>query len=185
MDVIYIVGQVIGFIAMALIIISFQIKKPVMMVLMQCAAQVCFTVHFFMIGSVSGAVQNLISVVRGVFLASGVKALRSRPMMFVFAGIYAVSPVVMGLVIPGKSIEILDFLPAIAMMVNTFCIWDLNSKRHRLSQLFVASPLWIAYDAISRSYSGIITELFNAVSSLIFLIRIRAFSRKRGSERKE
>lgn len=170
---------------MALIMISFQIKQPKHMIIMQAMAQIGFTVHFFMIGSVSGAVQNLISVVRGIFLASGVKALRSSRFMFLFAGIYLVSPVAIYFLVPGTALSWIDFLPAVAMMINTFCIWYLNSRLHRMSQFFVVSPLWITYNIVNTSYSGIITELFNAVSSLIFLIRTHAFRRRKKGDQNE
>jgi len=194
--IINIIGQIIGFVAMALMMLSFQIKKPKFMLTAQCAAQVCFTVHFFMIGSVSGAVQNLISAIRGVGLISNVKAFRSNASKYVFICLYMISPVVMFVLLPHEGSGLLanapdwviltvDFLPAVAMAINTYYIWTLDARKHRMSQLYAASPMWITYNILNASYSGIITEIFNAVSSLIFLLRTGGFKKNKNAGKSE
>lgn len=173
-----ITGQIIGFVAMALIIISFQVKDSKKMVLTQCAAQTLFTIHYFMIGSPSGALQNAVSVVRALCLLSSFKPLKSNAAKWVFIAVYMVMPVFT----MSSPTDFIQFLPGIGMAVNTYCIWDMNSRRHRMSQLFVASPLWIIYNLFNISYAGVLTEVFNATSSLIFLLRTHAFRRTKGGQ---
>ena len=174
-----ITGQIIGFVAMALIILSFQIKDPKKMILVQSAAQLLFTVHYFMIGSPSGALQNAVSVIRAICLISSFKPLKSKAAKWVFIAAYMLMPIIT----MNSPTDFIPFLPGIGMAINTYCLWDMNSRRHRMSQLFIVSPLWIAYNIFNLSYAGILTEVFNASSSLVFLLRTHAFSRNKGEQK--
>ena len=172
---------------MGLIILSFQVKDPKKMVLTQSAAQILLTIHYFMIGLQSAALQNAISVIRACCLVSNIKPLKSNAAKWVFIAVYMLMPITA----MSSPTDFVQFLPGIGMAINTYCIWDMNSRRHRMSQLFIVSPLWITYnisplwithDITRVSYSGILTEVFNASSSLIFLLRTHAFSKNKGGQ---
>lgn len=173
------IGQIIGFIGTFLIIISFQFKKPRTLILIQCSAQISFTVHYIMINSYAGAVQNFLAVIRALCIMSENKKLTSKTMKYVFMFAFLLSP---ALFMFGDGLEWMDligFLPGLGMLINTYYIWDGPGKGLRRSQLYVVSPLWITYNAISRSYAGIVTEIFNALSSLIYLLRVRKDQKNR------
>jgi len=173
MKTVEMIGQIIGFIGTVLIIISFQFKKPRTLILVQCSAQICFTIHYMMIGSYAGGVQNALAVLRAGCIMSGNKKLRSNAAKWVFMLLFLFSPMLFMFEGGFEPIKLLDFLPGIGMFINTYYIWNEPGVGLRRSQLYVVSPLWITYNAINRSYPGILTEVFNALSSLIFLLRIR------------
>ena len=164
---------------MAVIILSFQVKDPKKMVLTQSAAQVLLTVHYFMIGSPSAALQNAVSVIRALCLISNFKPLKSKGAKWFFIAVYMLMPIMT----MRSPTDFVQFLPGIGMAINTYCIWGMNSRIHRMSQLFIVSPLWITYNMIFISYAGILTEVFNASSSLIYLLRTHAFSRNKGEQK--
>lgn len=161
-----ILWQIIGFVGMATIILSFQIKNPKLLVMTQAFAQTMFVIHYVMIGSPAGAIQNFLAIVRALLILSGNKYLSSKVAKYIMMALFLVSPAFV-------YNNIFDFLPGIAMMINTYYIWSMNSKMVRLSQAAIVSPLWITYNAINLSLPGIFTEVFNLTSSVIFLIRTR------------
>ena len=63
----------------------------------------------------------------------------------------------------------------IAQLAGTLGMWTQNGKTIRLCQLFVVSPLWLAYDALIPipSIGGILTEIFNISSVCLALYRYR------------
>lgn len=163
MDILW---QMIGFAAMITIILSFQIKNQKILLIVQASAQLLFTLHYTMIGSPAGAIQNLLAVIRALLLLSGNRYLRSNVSKYIIMALFLFSPALVF-----KSF--VDFLPGIAMAINTYYIWSGNGKMLRLSQAAVVSPLWITYNVINLSPPGALTEVFNMTSSVIFLIRTR------------
>ncbi len=167
--------QLIGFGGMVCIMLSFQIKSPKGLIFMQCVAQIMFVVHYTMIGSPAGAIQNGIAVFRALLLMSGNKAATSKWAKYIVMAMFLFSPLLV-------YESFIDLLPGIAMTVNTYYIWSMNSKHVRMSQLTFISPLWIAYNVANVSYSGVFTEIFNMISSAIFLVRLKLEKRKAKNE---
>lgn len=161
-----ILWQIVGFGAMVTIIASFQIKDSKKFVIVQAIAQTLFVIHYFMIGSPSGAIQNFIAIIRAGMLMSKNKYLTSNVAKYAVMAAFLLSPLLV-------YETVWDLLPGIAMMINTYYVWSMNSKMMRVSQLTMVSPLWIAYNVVNYSIPGVLTELFNAASSAVFLIRIR------------
>ncbi len=170
MDIIW---QIVGYMAMITIILSFQIKNQKALIVVQAAAQIMFVVHYIMIGSPSGAVQNFLSVVRALFLLSGNRRLRSNAAKYFIMSLFLLSPIAVY-----KNIA--DFLPGIAMAINTYYIWSMSGKKLRIAQAAAVSPLWIAYNIVNVSLPGVFTELFNISSSVIYLIRTRHTNKSDG-----
>ena len=63
-----IAGQVIGVMAMALIVLSFQCKKRAGFYVMQMSGNVLFAVSFLMLGNVGASLMNLMGVFRAIIL---------------------------------------------------------------------------------------------------------------------
>ena len=166
-----ILWQAVGYVAMITIILSFQIKKQNAVIAVQAAAQLLFVIHYTMIGSFSGAVLNFIAVVRALLLLSGNRYLKSDISKYIVMAVFLLSPALVY-----KSF--IDFLPGVAMMINTYCIWSNDGKKLRISQAAVVSPLWIVYNVINNSPPGVLTEIFNMTSSIIFLVRTRSRKEK-------
>ena len=158
--------QIVGFGAMVTIIASFQIKDSKRFVITQAVAQTLFVIHYFMIGSPSGAIQNLIAVIRAMMLMSNNKYLTSKAAKYAVMAAFLLSPLLV-------YERVWDLLPGVAMLINTYYVWSMNSKMMRLSQAAIVSPLWIAYNLINLSLPGVFTELFNATSSVVFLVRMK------------
>ena len=166
-DATFIISQLIGFIAAAILLLSFQQRTHKQIVAMQAFSGLLFAVQYFMIGAYEGMAGNIIGMIRSsVFFFRGKsKFVDSIACPVVFAILAAVSGI-MTYTSPAS------LLPMAAMMISSFVMW--NPKTQQLRALTVPTSLmWLIYNLINKSYSGTITEIFNLLSIAIGLIRFR------------
>ena len=174
MTPLFILGQILGLCAMALIVISFQCKKPARLCIIQVCACLFFVLHYLFLGlngdaaAYAGMTQNAVGLLfRGVLALSEKKKSLLSPM--VLAGLCALSAVVAILTYPGRLIAL---LPVVANFACIGCMWTKNSNTIRVTQLAIISPFWITYNVFTLSVAGILTESFNLVSIGIYYFRL-------------
>ncbi len=174
MTPLFILGQLWGLCAMALIVISFQCKKPARLCIVQVCACLFFILHYLFLGlngdsaAYAGMTQNAVGLLfRGVLALSEKKKSLLSPLML--AGLCAVSAVVAILTYPGRLIAL---LPTVANFACIGCMWTKNSNTIRITQLAIISPFWIIYNVFTLSVAGILTECFNLVSIGIYYVRV-------------
>ena len=174
MTPLFILGQIWGLCAMALIVISFQCKKPARLCVVQVCACLFFILHYLFLGlngdaaAYAGMTQNAVGLLfRGVLALSEKKKSLLSPL--VLAGLCAVSAVVAILTYPGRLIAL---LPTVANFACIGCMWTKNSNTIRVTQLAIISPFWIIYNIFTLSVAGILTECFNLVSIGVYYVRV-------------
>ena len=174
MTPLFILGQIWGLCAMALIVISFQCKKPARLCIIQVCACLFFILHYLFLGlngdaaAYAGMTQNAVGLLfRGVLALSEKKKSLLSPL--VLAGLCAVSAVVAILTYPGRLIAL---LPTVANFACIGCMWTKNSNTIRITQLAIISPFWIIYNIFTLSVAGILTECFNLVSIGVYYVRV-------------
>ena len=174
MTPLFILGQILGLCAMALIVISFQCKKPARLCIIQVCACLFFVLHYLFLGlngdaaAYAGMTQNAVGLLfRGVLALSEKKKSLLSPL--VLAGLCAISAVVAILTYPGRLIAL---LPVVANFACIGCMWTKNSNTIRVTQLAIISPFWITHNVFTLSVAGILTESFNLVSIGIYYLRL-------------
>ena len=174
MTPLFILGQILGLCAMALIVISFQCKKPARLCIIQVCACLFFVLHYLFLGlngdaaAYAGMTQNAVGLLfRGVLALSEKKKSLLSPM--VLAGLCALSAVVAILTYPGRLIAL---LPTVANFACIGCMWTKNANTIRATQLAIISPFWLIYGVFTLSVAGILTECFNIVSIGIYYLRL-------------
>lgn len=174
MTPLFILGQILGLCAMALIVISFQCKKPARLCIIQVCACLFFVLHYLFLGlngdaaAYAGMTQNAVGLLfRGVLALSEKKKSLLSPL--VLAGLCAISAVVAILTYPGRLIAL---LPVVANFACIGCMWTKNSNTIRVTQLAIISPFWIIYNVFTLSVAGILTECFNLVSIGVYYVRM-------------
>ena len=173
MTPLFILGQLWGLCAMALIVISFQCKKPARLCIVQVCACLFFVLHYLFLGlngdaaAYAGMTQNAVGLLfRGVLALSEKKKALLSPL--VLAGLCAVSAVVAILTYPGRLIAL---LPTVANFACIGCMWTKKTDVMKLVQTTVISPLWLIYNIFTFSIAGILTESFNLISIGIYYLR--------------
>ena len=153
------IGQGLGFIAMALIILSFQFKKRAMFYTMQISGNLFFAASFLLLGNMAGSLMNLMGVFRGFIMLIN--------LLFVGGAAYAGTAGGMGWAC------LVSFA---AQTLGTFSLWYGSDKAIRWVQLCGISPLWITNNVVLTSppaIGGTICEVFSMISTIVYLVRVR------------
>lgn len=162
-------AQVIGVIAFCLAVWSYQQNEHKKMVLLQLIANLCFVIHYYLLGAYTGALLNSIGFARSiVFMCKDKKWAASNGWIVFFsllcvgAGVYTWD-------------GLLSLLPMTAMIFTTVAFGIDRPKITRLLS-FPSSPLWLIYNVINQSWGGVLTECFNMISIIVGMLR---FDRKK------
>ncbi|MBP5604893.1 MAG: YgjV family protein [Ruminiclostridium sp.] len=160
-----IILQGIGFVGVALFIVSYQIKSNRTLFILQLSGCIAFCIQFFLMGAFTGAISLIINIVRNVLLikANEWKWARSKiTMCIIILLLIAVT------VFTWAGAE--SLLPLASVTVTTVGYWTHNGQKIRLSQLF-GSPCYLIYDVIVHSWGGVVSESVAIISILVSIHR--------------
>ena len=154
MDTQQIIAQVIGIVAMAMNIFSFQCKKQKNIITMQFFGAVLFTVNFFMLDAITGACLNFIAILRALVYSNkerfhGEKTIWAYLFSALFVATYPLAFFVFGKE-PTVFNLIIEVLPVIAMVVTTISFQAKHAATVRKLAL-IGSPLWLVYNCFCFS----------------------------------
>lgn len=158
-----IAAQIIGLVASAFNIGSFQMKDNKRLYICQSIGGVLFSVSFFMLGSYTAALLNLICLLRGGALAAG-KKFSGWPMYALVMGLFTLAGV---LTYDGY----LSIIITAAQLISTTTMFSRNGKVIRVFQFFLVCPAWLYNNIVIFSLGGIITETISMVSILVSFLR--------------
>ena len=160
-----IAGQIVSVIAMALVVLSFQMKSNKMLLVVQMLANFLFAVSYFLLGVYTASIVNLIAMLRSLALyfwadKNSNLLLITTLIAFIFACIFTYAGVPTILVL-------------VASIVDSFSMWKNDGKFIRYARLFAVSPLWLVHNIIRFSLGGLICEIFSIISCIIAFIRYK------------
>lgn len=166
-DTIFIISQIIGFVAAALLLFSFQQRTHRRIVLMQFCSGLLFALQYLLLGAYEGMVGNIVGFSRSIaFCFRGKsKFVDSIACPIVFAALAGIGGAI-------TYTSPISLLPMTAMMISSFVMW--NPKTQELRALTLpTSVMWLIYNIICGSYSGTVTEILCEISIFIGLFRFR------------
>ena len=166
-QIINLIGQFVGSVAIAVAFLSFQAKKKGAILAIQALANFIWAVHFYMIGAIAGCVLNLIATGRNLIFAA-------RDNNKWLQGVWL--PSAISVVIAVASILTREtwfdviLLPSTILSTYTYC---LGSERIVRNSTVFVSLTWLVFNVVNFSVSGVIAEIFNLTSLTIAIIRFR------------
>ena len=164
------IGQIVGIVAMILNIVAVQFKKPRQLFICRMVACFLWGLNFLLLGSPTGAIMNIIDVIRSAFLLR--KQTSTRTFLWITLALYTAA----GLFTMDYSLSflmVIDILIIISQLVDTAGMWTNNIKVIRRCQLFAISPVWLLHNIVVFSIGGIITETLTIISTVIAMYRYR------------
>lgn len=158
--------QAVGFLAVLSFLLSYQTKSNRRLFLLQMLGSALFCLQFFFLGDASGCLSLGVNILRGALLAkyNDWSWVRSRALAVVFCLAY-------GVILACSWAGPISLLAFLASGVSTLGYWSNNARTLRLSNLLCASPCWLLYDILVRSWGGALCEAITIVSILVSLFR--------------
>ena len=169
------IAQIIGMFAAALNISSFQCKSKNKIIFIQMFGGALFTVNFLLLGAITGAIMNVLAVVRALlFLYKDRLRLRDEVLVggliLSFIISYVLAFTLFG-VEPSARNLILEALPIIGMSAATVSFNMKNATAVRLIGITLSSPSWLIYNIFAGSLGAILCEAFSIASIAIGICR--------------
>ncbi len=164
----FLTAQIIGIIALAIAIISFQQNTQKRIVTLQMISSVFFTIHFFLLGAYVGAALNFIGIFRAaIFRQKGEKWASNILWFWLFCALFMLAGIL-------SWTNYYSILPILGMLLTTAGFWIENPRLVRIVTA-PSSPCWFIYNLVNHSYPGMLTECFVFGSILVAAFRFDIF----------
>ena len=154
--------QLIGVLAFCILVLSFYKKTPKMIMLYQATSNFIYSLHYFLLGALSGSFINCVGIFRNIALMNAKKCKK----------IIAIIIILIYLIITIIFFEgIYSILPLIANSQYVYAILK-GTRKSLLMGGIIGSSLWTIYAIFVNSYSSTITEMIIVISNTIQLIKL-------------
>lgn len=175
MDLIDIIAQAVGIVAMAFNILSYQQKTQRQVIAFQLFGSALFAVNYLMLGAMVGGILNVIGIVRALVYLNKERLRADRPIWLAgFTAAY-LTAYVLTFTAFGKAPTFynlyIEFLPVIGMTAITISFSMKDAKAVRRFGL-ISSPSWLIYNIASFSIGAIACEVLTLGSILIGMLRL-------------
>lgn len=175
MELIDVITQGIGIVAMAFNIFSYQQKSQKTVILFQLFGGMLFGLHYWMLGATIGALMNVIAVIRAIVFIFKEKLHADHIAWTVgFITVFLVSYALTFTVFekePTLTNLIVESLPVIGMTALTIGFRRRDAKAIRQFGL-ISSPAWLIYNIVNLSIGAITCEVISLVSIVIGMLRL-------------
>lgn len=163
------IAQGIGFIGMALMFTAFQQNDKRKLLWVQASAGAVFTVHFLLLGALTGMGMNLAAIPRNLIFSRN----PAKKQQLIWTAVFIAAFAAFGIF---TWDSIFSLFPVIAMSIATI-VFSLKEPRYFRFLSLPISGLWITYNIISFSIAGVLTEAFVICSILIAIVRFDVLKR--------
>ncbi|MBQ1265089.1 MAG: YgjV family protein [Oscillospiraceae bacterium] len=165
-NLLYIIGQILGVIAVILGFVTYQVRTQKMLLTVQIFTTLTFVLHYLLIGAWSGMALNAVAMVRNIVYARrDLKVFSGKLWPFAFALIMGI----MGLLSWQSFYSVFVIL---GLVINSVCMAFDDPQKIRKS-ILVTSPLVLIYNISALSVGGIVYESVAVISALVGVLRFR------------
>ena len=166
-----IVSQIIGFGAVGLYLLSYQLKKRSHIVWATCISNALYVLQYVLLGAFSGAVMDFMSTVSS-FLAAKKNDVPFKKHARWVAWLNMIMIAVVGLISAVAQREWIELLPIAGALFQTGGLWCDDEQTIRKFGL-CSAPFWLIYNFISQAYGAALGSVIAIVSITVAMIRYR------------
>jgi len=165
-NAVYIIGQILGIVAIGLGFLSYQMRSQKTLLFLQVVTAGLFIVHYLMIGAVTGMALNVVNFAKNiVYYFRNKKESRDIVIPAIFVILFAV----IGLFTWEAWYSVFVYVGLIVHAIG-FALPDAQKAR---GSILISSPLVMLYNVFAHSYGGIVYEAVATVSAFIGILRYR------------
>ena len=167
--------QILGFVGLGLILLSFQFPRQKTVIRVQLYSSLVFAVHYLLLGAVTGALLNLIGICRAFVFSSREHGWAQKkwwlPLFCIsYCIVYVLMFTLWGMEASPRNL-LLELLPVIGSLATTIGFHLDNVTMRKLA--LVNGGTWVIYALLCGSIGGALTEAVGIVSVLIGLRRLK------------
>ena len=154
--------QLIGILAFCIVVLSFYKKNTNTIIAYQVVSNFAYTVHYFLLGALSGAFISAIGILRNILL---LKVKKNK-------NIVAIAIILMYLLVVIVFYEnISSLLPFVANSQYLLAMLK-NDRKTLLISAIIGSAMWGSYAIFVGSYASMITESILLISNIVQLVKL-------------
>lgn len=158
---IYIIAQIIGFIAFVISLIAYHRNKKEKILGNMIISNVLNLIHYLLLGAYSGCATKVMAIARDSFII--IKKKNKRLSSNIFLVIFILLYIVVGIFTYNG---ILSIFPIIAATIYIIPVWNGNEKIIKKTAFFCYF-LWLIYNVFVFSIAGIISNAISIISTFI------------------
>lgn len=166
-----IVSQIIGVAAVALYLLSYQLKKRGQIVWVTCVSNALYVLQYLLLGAFSGAALDLLSTVSSFFAGKKNAPGLRRHMVWIVPASFGVILAV-GLFLAAIQKDWIELFAVAGALLQNGGLWFEDEQTIRKFGLACA-PCWLIYNFISQAYGAALGSVLAIASTLIAMVRYR------------
>lgn len=155
----YIIAQIVGILAVASYLLSYQLKKRKHIIAVNATSSFLYVLQYILLGALEGAAIDVLSAVGAVTAHNKDKKFIAKHLTLVI--------IVLNLLflIAGLSLyqNIFSLFPIAGAILQTSAFWLTSEKRIRQVS-FLGTPFWLVYNFVSQAYGSAIGSLLCMIS---------------------
>ena len=159
------IAQIIGLVGMIMCLLCFHCKNQKNVLYVKLIADFSWTLHYFLLGAMSGSVANLICTTREIVYIFEKNQKRRYIWLAFFILLNWISAF-----LTWKGTQ--SILPALVTTLGAYSFWQKKVKMTRIIGI-MTGILMFTYDIFARSYIGMVSESLTIISAVTALIRYR------------
>ena len=158
---IYIIAQIIGFIAFVISLLAYHRKKKEKIFQTMMIANVLDIVHYLLLNAYSGCVTKVIALLRNkiIIVKEKNKKINNNMVLVILFSAYLISGIL-------TYKNIYSVLPILAAMIYLYFVWNGNELKVK-KVAFYCYFLWLAYNIFVFSIAGIVSNVVSILSTFI------------------
>lgn len=161
---VFIIVQVIGFIAFVVSLIAYHMDKKEKILGSMILSNLLNLIHYLLLGAYSGCITKGLAICRDSFII--IKNKRKKLSSKMFLGLFIITYIITGIY---TYKGVLSLFPIIAATIYIIPVWNGNEitiKRTAFGCYF----LWLIYNIFVFSIAGIVSNVVSIISTLIAII---------------
>lgn len=160
-----ILPHILGALALLIWVISLQLNKKYKMLFLQLVSNILYGLQYVILGLLSAASMNLVSIVRCYIF--GIDSKKNKETPIYLLGIFILAIFVLAII---NCKTLLDIVPIIAALLFTISSWQKSTRIICISCLIAACFLAI-YNFLVGAYINLGGNVFEITSAIIAIIR--------------
>ncbi len=170
----YIIAQIVGILAVATFLLSYQLKKRKNIILVNAISSFLYVLQYILLGAFEGAVVDILSAVSTIAAHNKDKKFidKHTKIIVIFLNLLIFTA---GLVLYKN---IFSLFPIAGAILQTSAFWITSERRIRQVS-FLGAPFWLVYNLVCQAYGSAIGSVLSMLSIGLAIYRYDIYPKRK------